>query len=322
METSPAEKVILVTGVTGAGKSSFIQTITGDSNVVIGHGLHSSTQAITTYLAVIEGTHYRFLDTPGFNDTVRSEMDVLLCITSWLCDLYCANIRITGIVHVHRISDDRIQGSSFRNLRMLEALCGETCMPNVILMTTHWDKVPTALGQERESELRSGFWNQMIQKGAQTARFDGSATSGWKIAVSLKNCSPVVLAIQEQMIDQGKVLSETDAGQVVNEELVKIQRRTEMELRHVQETLQLQTQNNAQAQADRAEYARGLEKALQDAKMNQQALLAQTQRTRAEWEARFAKLYKKLLEQEKKGLWNFLTEVVTTGLTLVFGGSR
>ncbi|KAF8424478.1 P-loop containing nucleoside triphosphate hydrolase protein [Tirmania nivea] len=323
IETRPFEKVILVMGVTGAGKSNFIQTVTGNSNVVIGHGLHSSTQAIATYSTAIEGIHYRFLDTPGFNDTVRSEMDVLLCITSWLCDLYCANVRITGIIYVHRISDDRVQGSSLRNLRMLEALCGESCMPNLILMTTHWDKVPTALGQERESELRSGFWNTMIQKGARTARFDRSTTSGRRIVELFEDRSPIVLAIQEQMIDQGRVLSETVAGQVVNEELVKIQRRTEMELRQVQENVRRHTEASAQAQEDMAEYARGLEKALQDAKLNQQTLLAQTQRNRAEWEQRFANLYKEMLKQQKNsGFWGFLTTVVKAGLTIFVGGSR
>lgn len=270
---------------------------------------------------MIEGTHYLFVDTPGFNDTARSEMDVLLCITTWLCDLYCANVRITGIIHVHRISDDRIQGSSLRNLRMLEALCGESCMPNVILMTTHWDKVSTAVGQERESELRSGFWNQMIHKGAQTARFDGLATGGRRIAGLFKDHNPVVLAIQYQMIDQGKVLSDTDAGQVVGEELVKIQRRTEMELQQLREALQRQTQNSAQVQEDLAAYARGLENTLQDAKMNQQTLLAQTQRNRVEWEARFASLYKEIIErQERSGFWGFFGRVVTMGLAMIFGG--
>lgn len=42
-EWSVNDAFVAVMGVTGAGKSTFISQLTGDSNVVIGHGLQSST---------------------------------------------------------------------------------------------------------------------------------------------------------------------------------------------------------------------------------------------------------------------------------------
>ena len=39
----PEEVIIAVMGVTGAGKSSFISTVTGDSSVIVGDGLSSGT---------------------------------------------------------------------------------------------------------------------------------------------------------------------------------------------------------------------------------------------------------------------------------------
>jgi ribosome biogenesis GTPase A len=38
---SKAEVVVAIMGLTGAGKSSFIQTVTGNRDVGIGHGLNS-----------------------------------------------------------------------------------------------------------------------------------------------------------------------------------------------------------------------------------------------------------------------------------------
>jgi predicted GTPase len=40
---SRAEVVVAIMGLTGAGKSSFIQTVTGNRDVGIGHGLNSGT---------------------------------------------------------------------------------------------------------------------------------------------------------------------------------------------------------------------------------------------------------------------------------------
>jgi Fe-S cluster assembly ATPase SufC len=48
METSPVvlpKLMIAVMGVTGAGKSSFIKTVTGRDDVGVGHGLRSRKQS-------------------------------------------------------------------------------------------------------------------------------------------------------------------------------------------------------------------------------------------------------------------------------------
>ena len=49
---SNEEVVVAVMGVTGAGKSSFIQDVTGDQNIRIGHDLESGTVSLSTYLCL------------------------------------------------------------------------------------------------------------------------------------------------------------------------------------------------------------------------------------------------------------------------------
>src|SRR5205809_696574 len=99
--------------------------------------------------------HNKFIvhlvDTPGFNDTNKSDTDTLNEIAVWLAMTYRADVRLTGIVYLHRISDNRMTGSAVHNLNMFKKLCGDDCLPNVTLATTMW----SANQQERaEQEQR------------------------------------------------------------------------------------------------------------------------------------------------------------------------
>ena len=51
---SEKEIIIAVMGVTGAGKSTFIQTATQNKDVIIGHGLESETKITKGYARSIK----------------------------------------------------------------------------------------------------------------------------------------------------------------------------------------------------------------------------------------------------------------------------
>lgn len=93
------------------------------------------------------------VDTPGFDDTYRSDTEILKTIASWMKDAYDEKTRLTGIIYLHRISDNRMFGSSLKNLRMFRSLCGTENLSYVILATTIWDKVNAGEGRAREAEL-------------------------------------------------------------------------------------------------------------------------------------------------------------------------
>ena len=59
---------------------------------------------------------------------------------------------LTGIIYLHKISDNRMSGTARRNIAMLHDLCGEGFMPNIVLATTMWDRVEAGEGEEREEE--------------------------------------------------------------------------------------------------------------------------------------------------------------------------
>ena len=106
------------------------------------------------------------VDTPGFDDTYRSDTDILGELANWLNNSYAENIRLTGIIYLHRISDTRLRQTAMKNLKMFKALCGEDGLPSVVLATTLWTNVSPADGVMRETELRENpnMWKKMIER--------------------------------------------------------------------------------------------------------------------------------------------------------------
>ena len=136
-------------------------------------------------------------------------------------------MKLTGIIYLHRISDNRISGSAILNLNMLKRLCGDDCLPNVILATTMWSE-PTETQQftaqeDREAELKnkSKFWGDLIEKGTTTTRYDGTYASALSIISDLEKRPRITLDIQRQMVDEGCTLIQTTAGRYLNEGLLE-----------------------------------------------------------------------------------------------------
>lgn len=124
---------------------------------------------------VSKDTTVYLIDTPGFDDTHRSDDEVLREIATWLTDSYTADVRLSGIIYLHRISDAKMQGSALKNLFMFKKLCGPNALKSVILATTMWDMVTETIGQAREEELASNqdYWGGMIKHGSRVRRHAG-----------------------------------------------------------------------------------------------------------------------------------------------------
>ncbi|KAI1439730.1 P-loop containing nucleoside triphosphate hydrolase protein [Annulohypoxylon stygium] len=208
---------IAVMGVTGAGKSTFINHCT-EKRVEIGHDLQACTQKVETHKCSLFPNRNVFLvDTPGFDDTNRTDKEVLKEIASWLGMTYEKKIQLSGIIYLHRITDTRMQGSAKKNLLMFKKLCGPKALQHVILATTMWERLPDeGMGVKRERELieTEEFWGWMTRQGSQVRRHhntEDSARDLLKIFVTSKE-APITLKIQEEIVDKHKELNETSAG--------------------------------------------------------------------------------------------------------------
>ena len=172
------------------------------------------------------------IDTPGFDDTDRSDVDILANIAEWVQRASYLRKHLSGIIYLHRISDMRMEGSSVKNLRMFRELCGEKNFSNVILCTTMWDQVGEEDGRGREEELKSTrtFWGSLISRGAQVVRHQGDLTaSARKIAESLIQKDTIALKLQEEL-DRNGSLSNTSAGRVLTGEIEVMKKKHQEEM--------------------------------------------------------------------------------------------
>ncbi|EED19615.1 conserved hypothetical protein [Talaromyces stipitatus ATCC 10500] len=228
-------------GVTGSGKSTFISLL-ADQPVEVGHSLHSSTVDIRIYSFddEREGTIV-LIDTPGFDDTTRSNTEVLKEIAFFLAALYKQNLCFCGIIYLHRITDPRMQGSTMKNLRMLQLMCGKENFKHVALATTMWENMKSSekgerIGHQRLMEMRRpDFFGQILGEGRDIIQHDGSPESARKIVRLLtEQNKKVVLDIQYELIDEGMSLDETSAGQYLREDFLEAQKRFDAEIAELQ----------------------------------------------------------------------------------------
>ncbi|CVL05382.1 uncharacterized protein FMAN_10770 [Fusarium mangiferae] len=229
--------VIGVMGVTGSGKSTFVRTASGNNNVIVGHSLEACTQEITAFEFNTNGQNIILVDTPGFNDTYKSDTEILLDLAKWLEVTYRQNAKLTGILYLHRITDVRMDGSAMRNLKMFRKLCGEDPMKNVIILSTFWGQIDSQRAIAHEAELKTNpdFWGTMIEHGAQVSRFDGTQQSAVDTLMSLATKAKMTLDIQRELVDEEKPLGETAAGNAVNEELHRLENKYREKLDEIQQ---------------------------------------------------------------------------------------
>ncbi|KAG1740783.1 P-loop containing nucleoside triphosphate hydrolase protein [Suillus paluster] len=216
----PDDIIIPVMGLTGVGKSTFINTAVGKVVTPVGHGLHSCTAEIQHAFCACPSDPSRrvvLVDTPGFDDTFMDDSVVLSRIAVWLASSYGNDMKLAGVLYIHDISQPRLSGVSHNNLDTFRKLCGEHAEKNVIIATTKWGEVTQEVGERCEQQLKSTTWKKMVENGSQVARFDGSRKSAWDVMMPIlaNNAAVGALRIQEELVDLGRMIPETDAGRAL-----------------------------------------------------------------------------------------------------------
>jgi hypothetical protein len=94
---------------------------------------------------------------------------------------YERDIKLAGILYLHRITDNHLAITAFRILRMFKALCELIALRNVTLTTTMWDNVDGEIGSQRQKELEQTYWKGMIDRGSKIGCYRNSPESAWEI---------------------------------------------------------------------------------------------------------------------------------------------
>ncbi|KAF1995109.1 hypothetical protein P154DRAFT_417640, partial [Amniculicola lignicola CBS 123094] len=195
--------------LTGSGKSSFIKDATGNHKVRICHTLDSCTADVEYFSADITTRNgvrqFALIDTPGFDDSKKDDVQVLEEIANGLAILYQQGIKLSAVVYLHRISDNKVAGSAVRSLKVLKEILGPNACDITWLTTSHWSETSLEKGIEREEQLKGDGdkWGSLISQGAKTFRLQDTHTliAARNLLRQISNDSPYprALAIQEEM---------------------------------------------------------------------------------------------------------------------------
>ena len=123
---------------------------------------------------------------------------------------------------------------------MFRKLCGDTTLRNVVIVTNMWGEVDPQVGQAREAELMREdlFFKPVLDKGAQIARNENTATSAQDIIRLVLDNHPLPLRIQEELVNEHKDISETGAGEELNREFKAQIKKHMEEMRVLKEEMQ------------------------------------------------------------------------------------
>ncbi|KAF4955416.1 hypothetical protein FSARC_11848, partial [Fusarium sarcochroum] len=298
----PGDTAILVMGVTGVGKSTFISKLTGE-DAGIGHELTSYTKGIGIYSMTIANRVIYLVDTPGFNDTWRFDLDILKEVAYITSTIHSRGLKLAGILYLHRISDNRVSGSAMKNFTLLEKMCGPQAASRVFLITTMWDLADTGKLSHREAEMRETrlactqeFWGSLCQQGSQTKRWQGDYKTAFTIVNELLTLNErrgyVVQRIQTELVDQKKTLVQTTAGRELLTEYTSTERKCTEELWSFQNG----TRDNSEAASSLAE----LRQQLQNMKSAQQELRVSLRSVFAEREVAYGQVLNKVRAEQQQ----------------------
>ncbi|KAI1198904.1 hypothetical protein F5X97DRAFT_298087 [Nemania serpens] len=265
------------------------------------------TKLIRAYPYEYRGCTVWLVDTPGFDDTVRPDIDVLEDLAFWLKVASDQKFQLAGIIHLHRITDIRMGGAAYKDLKMFQKFCGQESFPSVVLATTMWPKNPSKEEIGREEELRTRFYQNMIDegRGAKMVRHMNTKDSAAAIisqlvdrVVDKPKSQPLVLAIQRELAPKGARLLDTGAGRELEGERIRIRESFEKQLKENQRRLDLAMEQKDKELVDmRKQQQARLEEMLVEARKREEETRA---RLEAQMEERFEekdKLFREMQEQ-------------------------
>lgn len=170
------------------------------------------------------------IDTPGFDDTNRTDSEILTEIARILSAQYALGVQLKGVIYIHRITDIRYSRAAIKTFEIFKKICGQEALKNVLLITSRWDGIDPSVGAERERQLKDKFWAYMVGHGSNISRFHGDRSSAISLVSQLLCRDRVVLQLQRELVDEGKDLNATVAGSYVDDNLERLKQQVQDEL--------------------------------------------------------------------------------------------
>ncbi|TFK24525.1 hypothetical protein FA15DRAFT_669504 [Coprinopsis marcescibilis] len=251
--------IIVVMGLTGAGKSKLVNDYAEETLAVVGDKQASQTKETKGYGFSIGGKHLILVDTPGSNDTVGSDKDCLEGVAGWMAERYKKGTPIAGVIYLYDASSNRVKGSMRNDFTIFQKLCGPDYFRRVFIGLSHCDAVSAKTLEDRTQELKSLLWKDVLGGGgsvwALTADHESEARKvDVRELVHFVAASHLLgldssrvtgpLAIQRELVDFHMTLAKTEAGKELRRTLAEYLKHLEERKTGTYDTRELELQMN------------------------------------------------------------------------------
>ena len=228
-QPKPRPVMVVIVGMTGAGKTTFASIASG-KDLKVGDGNDPCTQDPQAVFFKLDGRTVALIDTPGFDDTTRSDVEILAGLGRWLVNQdFAKNHRLDGLILLHPITEQRVDsGTERKRTRLIQNILGKDAFKRVIIATTMWDcidkkfhgEVARFMGQRSKE---SGLWADLCNGGATIIDHQNSKESAHSIIRTIIKRSDesqeAETLLQSELASKSGHFTETSAGQEVRRQL-------------------------------------------------------------------------------------------------------
>lgn len=169
------------------------------------------TQEAASVTCAVDGKAVTLIDTPGFDDRERTEVDILKLISRHLMATYIEGTRLNGIVFLQPVNQPRVGAAEASRTRLFKKLLGEQAFRRVVIGCTMWTSRSDVEKKIAQRAGRMDIWGDMVRGGAKAIPYDNTRKGALEIIRMLMNNRPGELLIQKELAS-GKTLEQTSAG--------------------------------------------------------------------------------------------------------------
>ena len=183
---------------------------------------------------------------------------------------------------------------------MFRELCGDSTLKNVVLVTNMWGEVSKEVGEAREVELSTNFFKPALDKGAQLTRHHNTIQSAHDIIRRIMRNQPLALQIQRELVDEGKNIVDTAAGEAVNKELNAQIRRHLAELNDVRKEMKALKDKEVEARQELEEETSRLRDQMNKMKMDSDGMAAKYDEEKKRMEEAMRKMQEEVRQERER----------------------
>ncbi len=175
----------------------------------------------------LDGRQIVLIDTPGFDDDMRSDVQILEDISKWLAKKgYLRQPQLDALIFLHPMTLNRVGGAGRNRTRLIEKILGQDAYKRVIIATTMWEDIrseDTAQARLQGRVGTGGVWHEMCSKGATRVRHDNNHESAHRIireVIQMSKSSEKMKPLLQSELKtlQGRVVH-TSAGKELKKQL-------------------------------------------------------------------------------------------------------